>query len=288
MGSTCLVTMWSPKSFSRLFSGRMRQKTRMEPLRSSTVLCNFFRRSSASWSSVSGTPTASACAIAAASFSFAALTESTSFISHPRLSSAACMTPAKSFFRSAIFVRRSTASWYSETSNLAPFAFSMAAANLPSSTASTAASSSSLALALGSSSSRSAWALSSVSFSKPASRPCWMANFSAATSKEARASSKAFCAFSLDSAPDTSSTNSLKSSSAMPTFLAVAMAVLSSGTEPWSLATLSCLRASSLGSSAFSVSFALSMSALHTPAASAFAMASRKALQSFSSMATLR
>mmetsp|Transcript_73580 Transcript_73580/g.225035 ORF Transcript_73580/g.225035 Transcript_73580/m.225035 type:complete len:228 (+) Transcript_73580:736-1419(+) len=223
MGSICLVMLRSSASVSFSLSGRTRQKTRIEPLISSMVLCNLFRLTSAVWTSASGTPAAKAARIAQARLSvvvsfpvrplgralqrtlrpLAARTESMSFISADWLASNDSRIASK---RCLCFCNRASntsAAAYSAGSKLTDLAFSiMSSKALIVATPGTMRSRrASRACCLGSSSCKMASARCSTASSTPPSLPCWMANFSAATFLDSIASDNFSAALSLDSAP---------------------------------------------------------------------------------------
>mmetsp|Transcript_71921 Transcript_71921/g.156679 ORF Transcript_71921/g.156679 Transcript_71921/m.156679 type:complete len:336 (-) Transcript_71921:351-1358(-) len=268
--------------------GRIRQKTRMAPFKSSTVLWSFFRLNSASSTSASLTPMAKASAIAAASISLASRTESTSFMSQFMLSPKALVTPARSSFCFFFFSMSFSTSPHSEAGKPASLAFCKASSNSASFWLSMAASIASLASCFGSSSFRMASASEILPASKPAVLACSMAHLRSAMTRDFKAAAKPCSAFSLFSAPANISSHSLISSSETPAFLALAMAVFISLASPEACAAVKPLRASSFGSSTFRTLAAASISALASFNSLAVAMAVFRPSTSLSLMASRR
>mmetsp|Transcript_73587 Transcript_73587/g.225078 ORF Transcript_73587/g.225078 Transcript_73587/m.225078 type:complete len:347 (+) Transcript_73587:1189-2229(+) len=196
-------------------------------------------------------------------------------------------TSARRRRRSSSVSRFSSASLYSAGANLTSFAVLIAAARASTVGASEAISSRSASRArcLGSSSWRIARASFKVASSTPAVAPCWMANFRAATLRDAIASANFSAALSRDSAPDRRSWNSLSSSAARPAAWAARSASRRADARPADCAARSLSRARSLGSSTRKISFAAATSSAATPVCSALAIASARALAAFASIA---
>mmetsp|Transcript_18100 Transcript_18100/g.46687 ORF Transcript_18100/g.46687 Transcript_18100/m.46687 type:complete len:680 (-) Transcript_18100:742-2781(-) len=279
------VTSVSPDSRSLPLSGRMRQKTRIEPLRSSMALWSFFLRISASAMWASGTPLLIATWMASLSDSLAARSASMLLVSTVLASASACFTAPRSRSFSSSCLSSFTAGLYSLASSGAASAAAIASFSAAMAHDSIAFSRSSRAACFGSSSLSTAFACLIWSFSTPASFACWMANFSLWMSRSSMAPLSAASAFSFDSAPARSFSNSTSSSLSMPILLASCTATLSAAASPASCATRSCSRTSAFGSSTASTFFASLMSLLGTPASSAFVMALRSFGMSKSSRA---
>mmetsp|Transcript_33592 Transcript_33592/g.77509 ORF Transcript_33592/g.77509 Transcript_33592/m.77509 type:complete len:245 (-) Transcript_33592:1640-2374(-) len=129
MESTSSVTSASLKSFSRWLIGRMRQKTRMDPLRSSRALWSLRRSPSASRSAAEGTSTALAASKVLKSSSFASSKASMLFRS---TSFHLATTLATSFLimaRCCSCASTSSAAANSDSVNCALRAFSMASSS---------------------------------------------------------------------------------------------------------------------------------------------------------------
>mmetsp|Transcript_17765 Transcript_17765/g.62261 ORF Transcript_17765/g.62261 Transcript_17765/m.62261 type:complete len:292 (+) Transcript_17765:994-1869(+) len=152
------VTFLSPCSSSFELSGRILQKTRIEPLRSSMALWRRFRRWSASTMCSSGTPAAMAVVMHSPSFSLATRKASRSVMSTVRLSASVDLMAAINRSFSSSCFSCSSALLYSAASRPTSFASSMAFFRTSIEGFSQAWASFSLAFCLGSSSFRTLFA----------------------------------------------------------------------------------------------------------------------------------
>mmetsp|Transcript_46555 Transcript_46555/g.144250 ORF Transcript_46555/g.144250 Transcript_46555/m.144250 type:complete len:307 (-) Transcript_46555:212-1132(-) len=285
----------SPASFSFELSGLIRQKTRIEPLRSSIELWIFFRRFSASSRWLSPTPALVASWIAEPSFSFASRRASMFAMSTPLTSSRALFTLSSAFSFSSSCFNISAASVHSDELSFAASAAWSASRRAWTSRCWQASRSSWRALCFGSSSFSTFSACLIGLPSTPASVACWIAAFSSSMSRLSIAFKRAASASARRSRLALTCSYGTKSAATTPAFAAAAKAAFSSSSDPASLAAARRSFACCFGSSSATTALASSMELLGTLASSAFAMAlrslskSRSAIACFSfSMALLR
>mmetsp|Transcript_34282 Transcript_34282/g.67491 ORF Transcript_34282/g.67491 Transcript_34282/m.67491 type:complete len:320 (-) Transcript_34282:766-1725(-) len=256
----------------------------MEPFKSSTMLCNFFRRWSAVAKEASATPACSASSIALLSLSFAPRIASTSF-GTDSTSRSTSITCANCFSFSSSSSNMWAASLRSASVSFASRPFAIAAFSSSTLLVEQAAASTSRARSLGSSSCSTAWAFWIRRLLTQAFSACSIANFSLSTILWSVAATSAASASSLDFAASRYPLNSSSSDSGRPSVFASSSATRSLSMLPSLFAVVSLSRAACFGISASSTCWAWAISESGTLHSLAFLIADFNSFTSLLSIA---
>mmetsp|Transcript_69636 Transcript_69636/g.193816 ORF Transcript_69636/g.193816 Transcript_69636/m.193816 type:complete len:302 (+) Transcript_69636:997-1902(+) len=278
MLSTFCVQVVSPLVSSLVLSGRTRQKTRIEPFKSSMMLWILRRRKSPSRTSSSETPTRFASKMASVSLDLESFNALMSMTSTCLASSDRLFTKSRIIAHSSNSLMRLSA-WTTtgSSSGKMSLALAMASRSAPRELLWVASASSSRILCLGSSIARTSSAFLISNSSTPTCRACGVSNCKATTFFNATERSNASVARSFDSTADSSASNSERL--AVSNFLtsrASFKALRKEAASPFSCASLSFNWACSIASSSARAAFASAMSFPRHLCCSALAIAARR------------